>query len=168
MCHSNAYTHAHINVHALFFGYLIFVCVRGCCSSIHSWLVWKWLKVECAKAQQRKDAKRTTHLKNTRKFYKKKKIIKWQCVYVVDIAAALWSVTRVQWPILFFLSIIFVLLLRIFLAFYCDFVVIVTVALTTEAGTKEYANCLFRKKRRLIQWNNTVKSDAKAWIMSWK
>lgn len=72
MCHSNAYTHAHINVHALFFGYLIFVCVRGCCSSIHSWLVWKWLKVECAKAQQRKDAKRTTHLKNTRNFYKKK------------------------------------------------------------------------------------------------
>lgn len=35
--------------------------------------------------------------------------------------------------------------------FYCDFVVIVTVALTTDARTKEYANCLFRKKRRLSQ-----------------
>lgn len=145
-------------MHAPIFGYLRFVCMWGCCSSIDSWLMWKWLKVECAKAQQNEDAKRTTHLKTQEYCIK----IKWQCVYVVDIAAVLWSVTRVQWPFPFFLSIIFVLLLKKFLAFIATLLLFLWLLWRPKQKRKEYANYLVCKKNELTLFNLMPKRES--WI----
>lgn len=152
------HTHEYIHVHALIFGYLRFVCMWGCCSSIDSWLMWKWLKVECAKAQQNEDAKRTTHFKTEEHFIK----IKWQCVYVVDIAAALWSVTRVQWPIQFFLSIIFVLLLRKFLAFIATLLLFLWLLWRPKQKRKSTQIVFFSEKNELTLLN--LMTTCESWI----
>lgn len=97
-------------------------------------------------------------LKNTRKLYKNKVTMCLCCWYcccfmVCDESAVTFSV--------FPINNICVALERIS-CFYCDFVVILMVALTTEAETKEYANCLVCKKNELALLNLMPKRES--WI----